>query len=365
MKALQRFSISHKRVELSEKTDGAQTSESALRPQTLAAPDATNPTETSAAPPKQPDANDNTNNEPSPVAPAPAAAPTEGTPAAASDAGKPSRPKVHSRSFSLRALLFIQSSDDSPSSPSQGQTKPDEKTETSANSTLSKPPNKRAQHSALVLRTLIVGRSSGPNKSVAPGQLNKVKTQLMQPKSAKQVIAALRSMPATPSADIPAPSDSPCGPIHAVCLPYTEQEAHDLHFVRLLQSAPAALEQPVTATSEAFPSVSDASFDALSTMLKNMDVVNLLLSPDFGIGQPGDGPGLLSGALPTPGTVLNGLQQVTPELLALGFATGQILIPDHRGKTVFSSWPWCNDRIWLRTPGVYPPTDRMSVLTCK
>ena len=137
-----------------------------------------------------------------------------------------------------------------------------------------------------------------------------------------------------------------------------------MHFVQLCQSAPAALEQQATATSEAFPSVSDASFDALSTMLKNMDVVNLLLSPDFGIGQPGDGPGLLSGALPTPGTVLNGLQQVTPELLALGFATGQMLIPDHRGKTVLMSWPWSDDRILLPIPGVYPPTDRMSVLTC-
>jgi hypothetical protein len=76
-------------------------------------------------------------------------------------------------------------------------------------------------------------------------------------------------------------------------------------------------------------------------VFKDIHIVSLVKSPDLGLGQPGDGDGILSGALPTAETVIDGFEQITPQLMALGFATS--VWPDHKG--------------------VYPPTDRMSVLT--
>ena len=84
--------------------------------------------------------------------------------------------------------------------------------------------------------------------------------------------------------------------------------------------------------------------DSVTEAFKNLHVINLFQAPDLGLGQPGDGPGLLAGAVPTAETVINGLTQVTPQLMALGYATGRAVIPDHNG--------------------IYPPTDRLSVLTC-
>jgi len=63
----------------------------------------------------------------------------------------------------------------------------------------------------------------------------------------------------------------------------------------------------------------------------------------LGLGQAGDESGLLAGALPTAETVMNGIVQITPQLMALGYATGKTIIPDHHG--------------------IYPPTDRISILT--
>jgi len=77
--------------------------------------------------------------------------------------------------------------------------------------------------------------------------------------------------------------------------------------------------------------------------LQNLHVVSLFTAPNLGLGQPGDGQGLLAGAIPTAETVINGVEQMTPQLMALSYATGLPAFPDHKG--------------------IYPPTDRMSVLT--
>jgi hypothetical protein len=78
-------------------------------------------------------------------------------------------------------------------------------------------------------------------------------------------------------------------------------------------------------------------------MFKEMHVIDLVTSPDLGLGQPGNGEGVLAGAVPTAETVLQGVKQITPQLMALGYATGKVISTDHSG--------------------IYPPTDRMSVLT--
>jgi len=93
----------------------------------------------------------------------------------------------------------------------------------------------------------------------------------------------------------------------------------------------------------ALPGVISASVDTVSALFKEMHIINLINAPDFGLGQPGDGEGLLAGALPTAKTVIEGAQLITPQLMALGYATGKAVLPDHTG--------------------IYPPTDRMSVLT--
>ena len=61
--------------------------------------------------------------------------------------------------------------------------------------------------------------------------------------------------------------------------------------------------------------------------LNEIHVIYLVTNhPDFvELGQPGNGQGILSSALPTVETVIEGVERITPELLimALGYATGK------------------------------------------
>ncbi|KAJ3845453.1 hypothetical protein F5878DRAFT_654961 [Lentinula raphanica] len=191
--------------------------------------------------------------------------------------------------------------------------------------------DKRAKQSALLVRGLIIGPTASSPKlssAVAKPQMSKLKTQLMQPESANNIIAHLREL----SADTEEPK--PTGPIHAVCLAHPDDEEHQLHFSKLSVTTPP---------SAASFAVMTAPAEALSSLFSEMHVIDLVKSPDFGLGQPGDGDGVLAGALPTAETVINGIEQITPQLMALGYATGRAIIPDHTG--------------------IHPPVDRISVLT--
>ncbi|EGO00296.1 hypothetical protein SERLA73DRAFT_160225 [Serpula lacrymans var. lacrymans S7.3] len=208
--------------------------------------------------------------------------------------------------------------------------------------------DKRAKQSALIVRSLIVGAAAPAppktTKAVTKPEISRVKSQLMQRKSANKVIAHLRALPITDqstafnSKGVDEEERDNDGPIHAVCLDATDAEAHERHFSRLTKDATAD-----DTTHCDFPSVITASISSLSMVIQDMHLVSLITSPGLGIGQPGDGEGLLAGSLPTAETVLNGIQQITPQLMALGFATGKAVLPDHTG--------------------VYPPKDRISVLT--
>lgn len=200
--------------------------------------------------------------------------------------------------------------------------------------------DKRAKEAALNVRAIIVGPSTpvSPKLSTdqAKPQLDKVKSQLMQAKSANRLILQLKQLPANDQI----PGDqarSQKGPIHAVCLEHSDAEEHQLHFEKLGEhntSNPSAVAGVVT-----------ASFETVSEAFREMKLVDLVNTPDFGLGQPGNGKGILAGAVPTAETVINGVKQITPELMALGYATGRAITPDHSG--------------------IHPPTDRMSVLTCR
>ncbi|KAI0254104.1 hypothetical protein BJV78DRAFT_1122180 [Lactifluus subvellereus] len=198
--------------------------------------------------------------------------------------------------------------------------------------------DRRAKQSALVVRSLIVGQDADggglarPRGRISRAQLSNVKAQLLQPKTANRVIAQLKALPALPNS-----ASQTSTPIQAVCLPCADEEVDERHFSHLRRV------KPTRERALSLSSVASATMDSVTDMFKNLQIVSLFASPNLGLGQPGDGPGLLAGAVPTAETVINGVVQVTPELMALGYTTGKDIIPDHTG--------------------IYPPTDRMSILT--
>ncbi|KAH9931146.1 uncharacterized protein BXZ73DRAFT_101729 [Epithele typhae] len=226
--------------------------------------------------------------------------------------------------------------------------------------------DKRARESALVVRDLIVGPFAAP--SLAPPKntrvavtgaaatnaqkVRKVKQQLLEPKSAQKVIEQLRQLP---SSDVPVAKTVEGvqiavlfqGPIHAVCLSCSDEEAHTKHFAKLDKVA-ASSERHEGHTRERtlaadIASVTITSLDKIRSVLGDLNIVSLIATPGLGFGDPVGSPGILAGAVPTAKAVLAGVQEFTPQLLALGYATGQSILPSHEG--------------------LYPPTDRMSVIT--
>lgn len=208
----------------------------------------------------------------------------------------------------------------------------------------------RAHKNALRVQALITGEPTASSPEVTPiiaqARLNKIKHQLSEPKSANKLISELRRLPVQ-SSDVDAQdAHGDCnrhrGPIHAVCLEHADAEQEFLHLTKL-QASPSAAGMLNRLTSPSLVSLSAAPVDKLVDMLNGMQVIDLLSQPDLGIGQPGDGKGLLAGAVPTAETVLNGAKLITPHLMAIGYATGKQFTPDHSD--------------------VYPPTDRISVIT--
>ena len=195
---------------------------------------------------------------------------------------------------------------------------------------------KRADNSALALRSLIVGPNSTlqvASQNTAPAltpNLANIKSQLLQPKTANQVIASLKELPAS---DDPLHADKTGakGPIHAVCLAYTDAEADALHFSKL-KPTPLSGDRQRELTVSSLPSMFSVPVDKIAELFNEMHIINLVNTSDFiGLGQSGDGPGILSGALPTAETVIEGIKRITPELMALGYATGKAVQPDHSG----------------------------------
>ncbi|KAH7339538.1 hypothetical protein B0J17DRAFT_716549 [Rhizoctonia solani] len=257
--------------------------------------------------------------------------------------------------------------------------------------------DRRAVQSALSLRTLIIGpaaldakeknKKGNESKLSAVAALRKVNQQLLEPDEANQVIAALRELPPP---DLPPAaahtvetvrkkkgwvfgragtsrederqdfSKESAGtvamPIHGCCLDITDEEAQGKHFSKLTGSAFAGS----AAGTEANANTGSADLSSLIPMLKNLRLVNLQASPDLssvnaasfsaqmsapdlGFGQNADKDGLLAGSVPTPGSLVDGMEKVGQTLMSLGFATTQAVLPSH--------------------VGIHPPKDRMSVLT--
>jgi hypothetical protein len=172
---------------------------------------------------------------------------------------------------------------------------------------------------------------------VSPVQLDTVKAQLLKPKMANRVITQLKALPALTDS-----ISQKSVPIHAVCLPLTDEVIAEKHFSQLRNVAPT--KEPTEGTAFHLPIITSATFESVTETLKDLHIVSLFKAPDLGLGQPGNGSGLLAGAIPTAETVINGIEKITPELMTLSYATGTSIIPDH--------------------VGIHPHVDRMSCLTC-
>jgi hypothetical protein len=200
------------------------------------------------------------------------------------------------------------------------------------------PADHQAKQSALVVRSLIVGQQADgggfappPKRSTSRSLLNNVKTELLQPETASKVIKQLKALPALTTSALQKST-----PIHAVCLPYTDEEVEKKHFSLLLDPS----------VEHAISSVASATTESVAETFKNLHVVNLFGQSDIGSGHPSNGRagGLIAEAVPVAETVINDIERVIPQLMTLSYATGKDVAPDHTG--------------------IHPPTDRISLLTC-
>jgi hypothetical protein len=192
-------------------------------------------------------------------------------------------------------------------------------------------------------------------KPAGPQTIQKVQGQLLTPKQANKVIAKLRTInpveespntqPHEPAQHAHKPGERP---IHAVCLDCTDEEADKYHFSQLAATPEVEMRnfrrEPAPPRKPGETSFASADITTVVPLLRSMKLVTLVTAPDLGFGQPPDGPGLLAGSVPSSQALGEGLQEITGQLIALGFASSKVVFPSHTG--------------------VYPPIDRMSVLTC-
>ena len=196
-------------------------------------------------------------------------------------------------------------------------------------------------------------------KPASPQTIQKVQGQLLTPKQANKVIAKLRTINPAEESPIHASHEHSqlqqththrAGerPIHAVCLDCTDEEADQYHFSKLATTPEVEMralrDYPAPSPKPGETSFASADITTVVLVLRSMKLITLVTAPDLGFGQPPDSPGLLAGAVPSSQMFGEGLQEITGQLMALGFASSKVVFPSHTG--------------------VYPPTDRMSVLTC-
>ncbi|KAG8835315.1 hypothetical protein FRC17_004097 [Serendipita sp. 399] len=282
------------------------------------------------------------------------------------------------RRISFRSFGFFYGKERQKSSPTVASDTADAP-ESSKDGPKAKPPSKKdvrkIEKTALVLQSFILGHvptfpslsssppaskpaSKGRPQAVKPpnqAKLGKASNKLLEPEQANQVIAKLRTLPVPDGPELPGIEyagehvmSHAEGPIHAVCLDCTEEEAEKYYFSRLRTGDDRALSEDVPTrrkiqASKGAPSIASANLSSLVSVLQNIHIVTLVSSPDLGFGQDADSPGPLAGSVPSPSAVSTGMMEITGQLLALGFATSKAVYPDHAG--------------------VCPPTDRMSVLT--
>ncbi|KAG8863543.1 hypothetical protein FRB96_008283 [Tulasnella sp. 330] len=252
---------------------------------------------------------------------------------------------------------------------------------------------KRTASYALLLRSIIIGTPYSSTGRSKPPPIKKLKSELLNAKDANRLIAQVRELP-TPDTSRGVLHGTLRGlngkleekdfamvpngrtPIHAACLDCTDIEADEAHFSRLTsasggvvegtttlltltpevaQTGPSTLAPPGSPSSggRSFPNIAQADLSSIIPVLQTLRLVDLVSqsiefigtpSNDFGFGESVEhGGGFLAGAVPSSGSLAEGVITVGQQLLSLGFATSAAVIPSH--------------------VGVYPPKDRLSVLS--
>jgi hypothetical protein len=174
-----------------------------------------------------------------------------------------------------------------------------------------------------------------PKSSASPpSSLNELKAGLLDPSFSKQIISQLHALPISESEPRAATSDSSptaaTAPIHAICLDYTDGEANEKWFSKLPHSSVSESE----ARTSTAPSVAQADSKSLESFFKQIQIVNIVKAPDFGIGRPVSDKGMFSGSIPTARTLSDGLSKGTEQLMTLGFASTAAVWPNHAGMAL-------------------------------
>lgn len=172
-----------------------------------------------------------------------------------------------------------------------------------------------------------------PKPPVYPSlSLKEVKASLLDQHFAKQIISQLHNLPihgieSTPSSDLEKPRAA-TAPIHAICLDITDELANEKWFSKLPHSS---ISKTQGGSSSTAPSVAQADVKSLESFLSQVQIINIVQAPDFGIGQPVEGKGLFSGSIPTAHDLSDGLSKATEQLMTFGFASTAAVWPNHSG----------------------------------
>ncbi|KAG8997653.1 hypothetical protein FRB93_014013 [Tulasnella sp. JGI-2019a] len=252
---------------------------------------------------------------------------------------------------------------------------------------------KKTTSYALLLRSIIIGIPYSSTGRSKPPPMKKLKSELLKPKDANRLIAEVRDLPTPDTShgvlhgtlrglngkleekDIPVVPNGRT-PIHAVCLDCTDEEADDLHFNRLTsasgvvktgggsttlltltpevaQTGPTLLPNGSSSGGKPVPNIAQADLSSIIPVLQTIRLIDLVSQSietigtpanDFGFGQSvEEGGGFLAGAIPSASLLAESVVEVGQQLLSLGFATSAAVVPNH--------------------VGVYPPKDRLSVLS--
>ena len=243
----------------------------------------------------------------------------------------------------------------------------------------------RISHTTVSVKNILSGDlSSSPTTPLSPklranriaSSQTKIAPKLLHEEKANRVISEIRqlsplgrsqraailsssSSSSTQLSTITVHTSPPA--VHGVCLEKTDEEAETTVFSKLAPTTSLSALPPSPSTPPPKPTVSASPY-TLADVLSQLNLVNFLqVDPTNVTTGPTDPENVakevtLMGALPSPAVVAGGVNDMATQLIALGLG-------DPKSALVATS-PDLNGLLPDHT-GVYPPTDRMSVITCE
>lgn len=186
----------------------------------------------------------------------------------------------------------------------------------------------------------------------SPADLQKVKDQLLNPKTAAAVIHHLSRLP-SPAAAAAVPTientaaSARSKPTQAVALSMIDEDVDKL-LTSKLRATPQARLAVGDQQAGGLVSMLHATLPSIQEVAKDLKSVSILgTNGNFGIGDSvgSNASGILSGSVPSAQELLTGLEGIGRSLLSFGYATDELPYPDEKD--------------------LHPPTDRISLLYCE